>query len=146
MGAREDVSGPLAAQLLREQGLDVAEITVVPDEVDAIRQAITQAALDGDLVVTTGGTGIAPRDVTPEATSPLLDYEIPGIAQAIRDRGESHAPAAQLSRGLVGVMRRGDRRVVVVNAPGSPSGVEDAVAVCGPLLPHIFAQLRGHDH
>ena len=145
-GLAEDLSGPLAARLLTDHGVD-ASVRVVPDEVDAIRAAITAAVEDGArFVFTTGGTGLAPRDVTPEATEPLLVTRIDGLADAIRRRGEEKVASAALSRGLVGVTARSPEGALVVNAPGSRGGVTDAVAVIGPLVAHIIDQLAGGDH
>ena len=142
-GLAEDLSGPLAARLLTDHGVD-ASVRVVPDEVDAIRAAITAAVEDGARFVFT--TGLAPRDVTPEATEPLLVTRIDGLADAIRRRGEEKVASAALSRGLVGVTARSPEGAVVVNAPGSRGGVTDAVAVIGPLVAHIIDQLAGGDH
>ena len=145
-GLSEDLSGPLAARLLTEHGVD-ASVVIVPDEVDAIRAAITAAVEDGARsVFTTGGTGISPRDVTPEATEPLLVTRIDGLADAIRRRGEEKVASAALSRGLVGVTARSLEGALVVNAPGSRGGVTDTVAVIGPLVAHIVDQLAGGDH
>lgn len=145
-GEAEDLSGPLAASLLAECGVE-AGVEVVPDEVEAIRLAIGRALDAGArLVLTTGGTGLAPRDVTPEATEPLLVTRIPGLEDAMRRAGEAKAPAAPLSRGLVGVTRRDSTGALVVNAPGSRGGVKDAVAVVGPLVAHVLDQLAGGDH
>ncbi len=138
-GERPDTGGPLLASLLRELGLEVAEPSVVPDEVPAVQAALREAAAAYDLVVTTGGTGLSPRDVTPEATRPLLDREVPGIAEALRQRGAAAVPAAVLSRGLVGAIGT----TLVVNLPGSTGGVKDGVAVLAPILDHALAQLRG---
>ena len=139
-GEREDLSGPLAARLLADAGIAAGPVVVVPDGVESVRAAIAAALADGcRLVLTTGGTGIGPRDVTPEATAPLL-------ADAIRRRGEASAPTACLGRGLVGISARGADAALVVNAPGSPGGVRDAVAVVAPLLGHVLDQLDGGDH
>lgn len=138
-GEREDTSGPLLAGLLRELGLEVGEPVVVPDEIDLVAAALRVAAASYDLVVTTGGTGLSPRDVTPEATRPLLDREIPGIAEALRSRSADRVPTSVLSRGLVGTIGR----TLVVNLPGSTGGVRDGVAVLAPVLEHALAQLRG---
>jgi molybdenum cofactor synthesis domain-containing protein len=138
-GEREDASGPLLAGLLRELGLEVGEPVVVPDEAELITAALRVAATSYDLVVTTGGTGLSPRDVTPEGTRPLLDREIPGIAEALRSRSADRVPTSVLSRGLVGTIGR----TLVVNLPGSTGGVRDGVAVLAPVLDHALAQLRG---
>ena len=145
-GTTEDLSGPLAARLLADHGIH-ASVVVVPDEVDAIRRAITAAVEAGArLVFTTGGTGLTPRDVTPEATEPLLVTRIDGLADAIRRRGEEKVASAALSRGLVGVTARSPEGALVVNAPGSRCGVTDTVAVIGPLTAHIIDQLASGDH
>jgi molybdenum cofactor biosynthesis protein B len=138
-GERPDTSGPLLASLLRELGLSVGEPVVVPDEIDAVQEAVRAAACAYDLVVTTGGTGLSPRDITPEATRPLLDREVPGIAEALRQRGAAAVPTAVLSRGVAGTIGA----TLVVNLPGSTGGVRDGVAVLAPVLEHALAQLRG---
>ena len=139
-GERPDTSGPLLAGLLRELGLEVGDVVVVPDEVEAVRSALRAAARDAyDLVVTTGGTGLSPRDVTPEATGPLLDRTVPGLAETLRARGAAAVPTAVLSRGLAGTIGA----MLVVNLPGSTGGVRDGVAVLGPVLEHALAQLHG---
>ena len=138
-GERDDTSGPLLASLLRELGLEVAEPVVVPDEVEAVQAALRAAAASYDLVVTTGGTGLSPRDVTPEATGPLLTREVPGIAEALRQRNAAAVPTAVLSRGLAGTIGT----TLVVNLPGSTGGVRDGVAVLAPVLDHALAQLHG---
>jgi molybdenum cofactor synthesis domain-containing protein len=138
-GERPDASGPLLVSLLRGLGLEVAEPVVVPDEVAAVQQALRAAAASYDLVVTTGGTGLSPRDVTPEATAPLLDREVPGIGEALRQRNAGTVPTAILSRGLVGTIGA----TLVVNLPGSTGGVRDGVQVLAPVLEHALAQLRG---
>lgn len=146
-GEREDLSGPLAARLLADAGIAAGPVVVVPDGVESVRAAIAAALADGcRLVLTTGGTGIGPRDVTPEATAPLLAARLDGLADAIRRRGEASAPTACLGRGLVGISARGADAALVVNAPGSPGGVRDAVAVVAPLLGHVLDQLDGGDH
>jgi molybdenum cofactor biosynthesis protein B len=139
-GERPDRSGPLAAQLLAELGFDVGPVVVVPDEVAEVEAALTAAVRAGaDLVVTTGGTGIAPRDVTPEATARVLDTVVPGIAEAIRAYSREAVPTSALSRGTAGV----SGRTLLVNLPGSPGGVRDGVAVLATVVGHALAQLRG---
>lgn len=142
-GVYADRGGPLIVASLREWGADVEEPVVVPDGpgVGAALRAAVDAAYD--LVLTTGGTGCAPTDVTPEQTRPVLDREIPGIAEAIRAYGVAAAvPTAMLSRGLAGLTGR----CIVINLPGSTGGVRDALAVLEPVLPHLISQVRGGDH
>ena len=142
-GERPDASGPLLAELLRELGLEVGDPVVVPDELEAVRAALRKAASSYDVVVTTGGTGLSPRDVTPEATGPLLDRQVPGIAEALRQRNADAVPTSVLSRGLVGTIGT----TLVVNLPGSTGGVRDGVGVLAPVLGHALAQLHGRgDH
>ncbi len=130
-GTREDRSGDALAELLSSEGFEV-ERRVVADEVDEISGAIVGLAETNDLVLTTGGTGFTPRDVTPEATRPVLDREAPGIAEAIRADARTRTPHALLSRGLAGL--RG--ATLVVNLPGSPGGCRDGFAVLRPALVH----------
>ena len=141
-GERPDTSGPLLAGLLRELGLSVDDPVVVPDEVEAVQEAVRSAASSYDLVVTTGGTGLSPRDVTPEAVAPLLDRQVPGIAEALRSRNAAAVPTAVLSRGVAGTIGT----TLVVTLPGSTGGVRDGIAVLAGVLDHALAQLRGADH
>ena len=139
-GERPDTGGPLLADLLRGLGLDVGEVVLVPDEVEQVRAALRDAVAQAyDLVVTTGGTGLSPRDVTPEATAPLLDRVVPGLGEALRQRNAQEVPTSVLSRGLVGTIGT----TLVVNLPGSSGGVRDGVQVLAPVLDHALAQLRG---
>jgi len=139
-GLRHDTSGPALAEGLRDLGFDVGPVAVVPDEVAAIREALRAAVRDGvDVVVTTGGTGFAPRDVTPEATRPLLERHAPGIAEALRRTRQDQVPTTILSRGVAGVAGR----TFVLNLPGSTGAVRDGVAVLAPVVGHLVAQLRG---
>lgn len=141
-GERPDASGPLLAGLLRELGLSVADPVVVPDELEAVQEAVRTAAASCDLVVTTGGTGLSPRDVTPEAVAPLLDRQVPGIAEALRARSAAAVPTAVLSRGVAGTIGT----TLVVTLPGSTGGVRDGIAVLAGVLDHALVQLRGGDH
>jgi molybdenum cofactor biosynthesis protein B len=142
-GERADTSGPLLAELLRSLGFEAAEPVVVPDDADQIEAALRAAISSGaDLVVTTGGTGLSPRDVTPEATMRVLDRVAPGIAEALRQYNREPVPTTILSRAVAGVASR----TLVVNLPGSTGGVRDGVAVLTPVIGHAIAQLRGGDH
>jgi molybdenum cofactor synthesis domain-containing protein len=143
-GVYEDRSGKALADGLRELGFTVEGPHVRPDDVDEL-EALLRASVDLglDVILTTGGTGLSPTDVTPEATRRVLEREAPGIAEAIRRYGaDNGVPTAVLSRGLAGIAGR----TLIVNLPGSTGGVKDALAVLGPLLPHILSQLRGGDH
>jgi molybdenum cofactor synthesis domain-containing protein len=141
-GVYADTSGPILVDGLRELGFEVADPVVVPDG-PPVEAALREAVAGGaDVVLTSGGTGITPTDATPEMTRRVLDYEIPGIAEAIRAAGAVHVPTAILSRGLCGVAGR----TLVVNLPGSRGGAKDGLAVLGPVLRHAVEQLQGGDH
>ena len=143
----EDRSGKVLRDGLAALGFDVSDPVVLPDEAEQISLAIGQAIDEGArIVLTTGGTGIGPRDVTVEATAPLLSYQVPGVAEAVRAAGLAVTPLSCLSRGLAGVVESGPQRAFVFNAPGSRGGARDALAVLGPILTHIVEQLDGADH
>lgn len=142
-GVYEDTTGPLLVDFLREIGLVVESPVVVPDG-EAVGEAISAAVAAGArAVLTTGGTGLTPTDRTPEVTRPLLDREIPGLAEGIRAAGVAKGvPTALLSRGLAGLVGA----CVVINLPGSRGGVKDAIDVLRPVLPHAIEQAVGSDH
>ena len=142
-GVYADRSGQALAAGLRELGFAVEGPHVRPDDVEALAAVIREAVASGaDVVLTTGGTGLSPTDVTPEATRAVIEREAPGLAEAVRRYGEPTVPTSVLSRGIAGTAGR----TLVVNLPGSTGGVRDGLAVLGPLLPHVVSQLRGGDH
>lgn len=140
-GTRDDVSGPAIGTLLRHADFEVSGPEIVPDRHERISDAIVGAVLAGvDVVVTTGGTGLGPRDVTPQATSMLIDYEVPGLGELMRRAGESSTPRAALSRGVAGV--RG--RTLIINVPGSVKGATESLEAVLPVLNHAVELLHGH--
>jgi len=141
-GVYQDTTGPLISSWLAQRGFTTAEPIVVPDG-QPVADALRECLRDGvDLVLTTGGTGVSPTDRTPEATTTVLDYEIPGLADAIRAQGLAKVPAAMLSRGRAGVAGR----TLIVNLPGSAGGVKDGLGVLDGVLRHALDQIAGGDH
>jgi molybdenum cofactor synthesis domain-containing protein len=147
-GQREDVSGPVLADLVERMGAEVVRRGIVPDEREEIvRLLLTMADdLEVDLVLTTGGTGLTPRDVTPEATKAVIDRDAPGLAEVLRFEGYRQTPLAVISRGIAGM--RG--RTLIVNLPGNPNAVREGMETLAPILPHAIRMIRGqdteHDH
>jgi molybdenum cofactor synthesis domain-containing protein len=140
-GLREDQSGPEVEKILKEAGMQVACRIMIPDEIDPIRNTLIEFA-DGrklDLIVTTGGTGVAPRDVTPDATLSVIDREVPGMAEAMRRESHRMTPHALISRAVTGI--RG--RSLIVNLPGSPRGARENLQIILPALPHAVEKIKG---
>ena len=140
-GERDDASGPLLANLLRQMGAEVMSQTIVPDEQAEIKRVLIALADEArvDLVVTTGGTGPAPRDITPEATRAVIEREVPGLAEVLRFEGYRKTVLAVISRGVAGI-REG---TLIVNLPGSPRAVREGMETLAPILPHAIKMLRG---
>jgi molybdenum cofactor synthesis domain-containing protein len=142
-GVYEDTSGQVLLKGLKSLGYDIDAVLVVPDELDKISTAIHSAIKDElDLVVTTGGTGISPFDITPEATAPLIEKQMPGILEALRAYSRDKVPTTDLSRGVAGVTNK----TLIINLPGSPGAAKDGLVIIERLAPHIHDQLAGHDH
>lgn len=142
-GKREDISGPLVADNLRAMGASVLEQIIVPDEEEQIIATLTYLADSGDLdvIITTGGTGLAPRDRTPEATLQVLDRLAPGLAEVLRFEGYKKTPFAMLSRGVAGL--RG--KCIIINLPGSTKAVRDGMEALKDILPHAIQMAQGED-
>lgn len=138
-GSRVDTGGEVVTQRMAALPAEIVSRAVVPDSVADIQQALTTALSAADCVVLTGGTGLGPRDVTPQAVSPLLDYEVQGMAEAMRSEGLRHTPHAMLSRQVVGVARGR----LVIALPGSPRAVGECIDTIWAALPHALALLRG---
>ena len=142
-GVYEDTSGQVLLNGLKSLGYDIESVQVVPDEIEKISTAIQYEIKDGvDLVVTTGGTGISPFDITPEATVPLIQKQMPGILEALRAYSREKVPTTDLSRGVAGVTNK----TLIINLPGSPGAAKDGLVIIERLAPHIHDQLAGHDH
>ena len=139
-GERPDVSGPVLKALLKDVGAEVIETTIVPDDPTVIAQALVRLAdeVRCELIFTTGGTGLSPRDTTPEATKQVIEKDVPGMEEAIRQESLKQTPFAMLSRGIVGV--RG--QTLILNFPGSPKAVKECFAVVEPVLAHAVKLLR----
>lgn len=139
-GVYEDVSGPLIAAYFSNRGAKIIQQVVVPDDFKSISDELKHGLI-ADVIITTGGTGVSPRDVTPEATRPFIKTELPGIAEALRARGAKNTPNAVISRGLTGF----HDNTLIVNLPGSVAAVEDGLEVLLPVIPHLISQRSGSD-
>ena len=140
-GLRKDVSSPIIAEILTGQGYEITATVMLPDEYEALRKAMVRIADDGsaDLIVTTGGTGLAPRDVTPEATAAVIDRAVPGIPEAMRAESMKITPHGMLSRGIAGIRKR----TLIINLPGSPKAVRENLSCIQPALDHALLMLTG---
>ena len=138
-GARQDISGPEASRILQEAGLEVLGIEILPDEKDAIENRLRKACDEGiQLLVTTGGTGLSPRDVTPEATLAVIEKPIPGIAELMRYEGFRSTPKAALSRAVAGMKKD----TLIINLPGSVKGVRECLSAVKPILAHALQTIK----
>ena len=147
-GTREDIAGPSTVERLRAEGYETTS-SLVPDGAEEVERVLRAALATGArLVITSGGTGVGPRDRTPEGTATVLDRQLPGVAELLRAEGARATPFAVLSRGLVGVVDAGPEHsgALVVNLPGSPTGTSEGLDVVLPLAGHVLGQLAGGDH
>ena len=142
-GKREDLSGPAIAEMLAVASIEIKHTIIIPDETEIIKEAIIDFAdvKNLDLILTTGGTGVSPRDLTPDATLKVIDKEIPGMAEAMRYQSLLITPHAMISRAVAGI--RG--RSLIINLPGSPKGVKENLAVILPALKHAIEKIKGDD-
>lgn len=138
-GEREDSSGPLIKDMLKGIGAEVKHYEILPDEKELIKEKLIKYSKEVDLIITTGGTGLSPRDVTPEATLEVIDRQVPGIAEAMRSEGLKKTSRAMLSRAVAGVKGRS----LIINLPGSPKAVKENLAVILDVIPHAIEKLKG---
>lgn len=140
-GEREDLSGPLIKERLQRKGYRCQGLIILPDEKEPLRQSLVELSSEVDLIITTGGTGLSPRDITPEVTMEVIEKQIPGIAEAMRFEGLKKTPHAMLSRAVAGV--RGN--CLIINLPGSPKAVEEGLQVIEPILEHAIEKIKGSE-
>ena len=141
-GEREDTSGSTIQDLLKGLASEVIHYEIIPDERDMIKEALIRCAdsLHSDLILTTGGTGLSPRDVTPDATLEVIDKEVPGFSEAMRAEGLKKTPHAMISRAICGIRKQ----TLIVNLPGSPKAVRECLKAILPALPHALSKLKGN--
>ncbi len=138
-GEREDTSGPAIEELIKDIKAEVVSYDIIPDDQDKIEKNLISLCKKADLILTTGGTGVSPRDVTPDATLEVIDYEIPGMAEAMRQESSKKTPRAMISRAVAGV--RGE--TLIINLPGSPKAVKENLTVVLPVLVHAIEKIKG---
>ncbi len=138
-GEREDLSGPMIEDMIKAIGAEVKYFEILPDEKELIKEKLIEYSKKADLILTTGGTGLAPRDVTPEATLEVLDKQAPGLAEAMRSEGLKKTSRSMLSRAVAGVKGRS----LIINLPGSPKAVKENLAVILDVIPHAIEKIRG---
>jgi molybdopterin adenylyltransferase len=138
-GKREDLSGPLIKDMLKSIDAEVKHYDILPDEKELIKEKLIKYSKEVDLIITTGGTGLSPRDVTPEATLEVIDRQVPGIAEAMRSEGLKKTSRAMLSRAVTGVKGRS----LIINLPGSPKAVKENLAVILDVIPHAIEKIKG---
>jgi molybdopterin adenylyltransferase len=138
-GEREDLSGPMIEDMIKAIGAEVKYFEILPDEKEIIKEKLIEYSKKADLILTTGGTGLAPRDVTPEATLDVLDKQAPGLAEAMRSEGLKKTSRSMLSRAVAGVKGRS----LIINLPGSPKAVKENLAVILDVIPHAIEKIRG---
>ncbi len=138
-GEREDLSGPLIKDMLKSIDAEVKHYDILPDEKELIKEKLIKYSKEVDLIITTGGTGLSPRDVTPEATLEVIDRQVPGIAEAMRSEGLKKTSRSMLSRAVAGVKGRS----LIINLPGSPKAVKENLAVILDVIPHAIEKIKG---
>jgi molybdopterin adenylyltransferase len=138
-GEREDLSGPLIEDMIKVIGAEVKYCEILPDEKEIIKEKLIEYSKKADLILTTGGTGLSPRDVTPEATLEVIDRQVPGIAEAMRSAGLKKTNRSMLSRAVAGVKERS----LIINLPGSPKAVKENLSVILDVIPHAIEKIKG---
>lgn len=138
-GEREDLSGPAISAMLKGIGAEVKHYEILPDEKEMIKEKLLEYSLKVDLILTTGGTGLSPRDVTPDATLEVIDREVPGIAEAMRSEGQKKTSRSMLSRAVAGIKGQ----TLIINLPGSPRAVQENLEVIIDVIPHAVEKIKG---